>query len=45
MRESQHLFLQTFMSKQFLTDKETIDIYNKACTAFGGTKTLSRQTH
>lgn len=35
MRESQHLFLQTFMSKQFLTDKETIDIYNKACTAFG----------
>lgn len=35
MRESQRLFLRSLMSKQFLSEKETRNIYQKACSAFG----------
>ncbi|CAH3015839.1 unnamed protein product [Porites evermanni] len=35
MRESQRLFLRSLMSKQFLSEKETRNIYRKACNAFG----------
>lgn len=35
MRESQRLFLQSVMAKQFLSEKETRNIYQKACSAFG----------
>ncbi|KAK2562242.1 Non-structural maintenance of chromosomes element 1-like protein [Acropora cervicornis] len=35
MRQSQRLFLQTLMSKQFLSEKETKDVYKKACAEFG----------
>lgn len=36
MRESQRLFLRSLMSKQFLSEKETRNMYRKACNAFGG---------
>lgn len=35
MRESQRLFLRSLMSKQFLSEKETRNMYRKACNAFG----------
>jgi len=36
MRDSQRLFLRSLMSKQFLSEKETKNVYQKACSAFGG---------
>ena len=45
MRESQRLFLQVLMSKQFLSEKETKDIYKKACAEFGGTINMAFYTN
>lgn len=36
MRDSQRLFLRSLMSKQFLSEKETKAVYQKACGVFGG---------
>ena len=36
MRDSQRLFLRSLMSKQFLSEKETKTLYQKACGVFGG---------
>ncbi|KAJ7373855.1 Non-structural maintenance of chromosomes element 1 [Desmophyllum pertusum] len=35
MRDSQRLFLRSLMSKQFLSEKETKAVYQKACGVFG----------
>lgn len=45
MRQSQRLFLQTLMSKQFLSEKETKDVYKKACAEFGGTINMAFGTN
>jgi len=36
MRDSHRLFLRSLMSKQFLSEKETKALYQKACRVFGG---------
>ena len=36
MRDSQRLFLRSLMFKQFLSEKETKTLYQKACGVFGG---------
>ena len=36
MRDSQRLFLRSLMSKQFLSEKETKTLYQKACGVYGG---------